>query len=231
MITIEEFKGIKVLRDDLLPGGTKSILMDSIIGDKEEYVYASPVYGGFQIALSSYCKQVGKKATIFCAKRKNKHSNTKKCLELGANVIEVPYGYLSVIEKRARDYCYGKNNSQKLVFGAKEDSNIDLIAKRTKEVINYLGYEPEEIWCAIGSGTLVKGIIKGTSKSIINGVQVGAEYKESHERLNKLIYHKSFDKESKEKTPFNSTPNYDLKALEYCLKYKKTNNVLFWNVL
>ena len=56
MITIEQYKGVNVLRDDLLKGGTKSILMPSIIGDDLEYVYASPVYGGFQIALSAYCK-------------------------------------------------------------------------------------------------------------------------------------------------------------------------------
>lgn len=58
MITIEQHFGVNVLRDDLLPGGTKSILMPSIIGDSLEYVYASPVYGGFQIALSEYCKTV-----------------------------------------------------------------------------------------------------------------------------------------------------------------------------
>ena len=57
MITIEPHFGIKVLRDDLLPGGTKSILMTSIIGEAEEYVYGSPVYGGFQIALAEYCNQ------------------------------------------------------------------------------------------------------------------------------------------------------------------------------
>lgn len=31
MITIEQHKGVNVLRDDLLTGGTKSILMPSII--------------------------------------------------------------------------------------------------------------------------------------------------------------------------------------------------------
>jgi hypothetical protein len=56
MIVIEKHKCVNVLRDDLLPGGTKSILMPSIIGDSLEYVYASPVYGGFQIALSAYCQ-------------------------------------------------------------------------------------------------------------------------------------------------------------------------------
>ena len=63
---IKDHYGIKVVRDDLLPGGTKSILLASIDNPAiNEFVYASPVYGGFQIAISIYCKSVNKKATIF----------------------------------------------------------------------------------------------------------------------------------------------------------------------
>jgi len=40
MITLEKHNGITVLRDDLLIGGTKSILMPSIIGFNDEYVYS-----------------------------------------------------------------------------------------------------------------------------------------------------------------------------------------------
>ena len=57
MITIEKHYDINILRDDLLIGGTKSILMSSLDNETHinEFVYASPVYGGFQIALSAYC--------------------------------------------------------------------------------------------------------------------------------------------------------------------------------
>ena len=96
MITIEQYKGVNVLRDDLLKGGTKSILMPSIIGDDLEYVYASPVYGGFQIALSAYCQSVNKKATIFCAKRKEMHPNTLKCQMKGYKIYYVSRLCLSV---------------------------------------------------------------------------------------------------------------------------------------
>ena len=112
-IFIEKYEnqnGIYVLRDDLLPGGTKSILIDSLVHEVHDYdnvneiVYASPCYGGFQIALSIFCKNNNKKATIFCAKRKVRHPNTETCVQNGANVVEVPYGYLSVVEKYAREY-------------------------------------------------------------------------------------------------------------------------------
>lgn len=230
MITLEKHNGITVLRDDLLTGGTKSILMPSIIGDSMEYVYASPVYGGFQIALSAYCQKVGKKATIFCAKRKVMHPNTIKCIEYGANVIEVPYGYLSVVEKHAKDYCK-QTGAEKLVFGANSIENKILIGDRMRQIIKQLGREPKEIWCAIGSGTLIDSILMATRNAKVYGVQVGAEYSNKHDRLTIIKYHKSFDKPSKIVSVFPSMPNYDLKAFEYCVKYKQTDDVLFWNVL
>lgn len=229
---IKSYNGINVLRDDLLAGGTKSILMPTLIVGGDEFVYATPVYGGFQIALSAYCNKIGKKATIFCAKRKVKHPNTIKCIQYGANVIEVPYGYLSVVEKRARDYCE-LHGAVKLNFGAKSSSNITLIADRMRWVTKILGSEPNEIFCAIGSGTLVTGILEGTQNSKVYGVQVGAEFTggEDDKRLTVLKYHKSFDKLSTYDTQFPSIPNYDLKAWEYCNKYKTKQDTFFWNVL
>lgn len=233
MITIEKHNGINVLRDDLLNGGTKSILMPTLItNDFDEYVYASPVYGGFQIALSAYCKSVNKKATIFCAKRKILHPNTLKCIEYGANIIEVPYGYLTVVEKHSRDYCE-ITGAKKLVFGANTEECKNIISNRVKDVINNLGVEPDEIWCAIGSGTLVESILNATTTAKVFGVQVGQEYNLRPDRLTVLTYHKQFDKKSNTISPFPSMPNYDLKAWEYLnnLRDNRNKNILFWNVL
>jgi hypothetical protein len=208
-IIIEKYEnqnGIYVLRDDLLPGGTKSILLDSIIkrgamppsdpqlqdgvtpSEINEFVYASPCYGGFQIALSIFCKNNNKKATIFCAERKLRHPNTEICIQNGANVIEVPYGYLSVVEKHAREYisrkqmCQATNDAEggvlvgglaplvplKIAFGANSPENINIIASRAKRVIESFseiyGTPPHEIWCAVGSGTLISGIIQAVNE-------------------------------------------------------------------
>jgi hypothetical protein len=230
MIKIETHKGVNVLRDDLLPGGTKSVLMPHIISEDNEYVYATPVYGGFQIALAKYCQYAGKKATIFCARRKEHHANTKICIEAGANVHEVKGGYLSVVEKHARDYCT-ETGAIKLDFGACTDQNKQILSERVKKVIETLGHEPEEIFCAVGSGTLVESILMGTSTAMVYGVCVGKEYAMCHPRLIILNHHLPFDKECKMTPDFPSMANYDLKAWEYCLKYKSTNDVLFWNVL
>ena len=109
------------------------------------------------------------------------------------------------------------------------------------EVEKKMKFKFDEVWCAIGSGTLAESIILGTNDAKVFGVQVGAEYKKSkaisnnYDRLKVLKYHKSFDKVSKYKAPFKSTPNYDLKAFEYCMLHQKNKipktKVLFWNVL
>ena len=239
-ITIENHDNVFVLRDDLLPGGTKSILIKSIIDstpDKNEFVYASPVYGGFQIALSAYCQQNGKKATIFCAKRNTLHPNTLKCLDHGANVIQVPYGYLTVVEKHARLYCEGKPDVEKIIFGAGTAENQQLITQRTLDVFKRIGKEPDEIWCAVGSGTLIMGIAAACKTAKIYGVQVGADFTppEGSHNIQMIKYEKSFDKPSKFKAPFPSVANYDLKAYEKCMEHvsktgSKDKCILFWNV-
>ena len=240
-ITVEKHNGLLVLRDDLLPGGTKSILMRAIIGNKphiNEFVYASPVYGGFQIALSAYCQQNGKKATIFCAKRNTLHPNTSKCLDHGANVIQVPYGYLTVVEKQARLYCEGKPDVEKIIFGAGTSDNQQLLTQRTLDIFKHIGKEPDEIWCAVGSGTLISGISAACKTAKIYGVQVGAEFipPEGSHNIQIIKYEKPFDKPSKFKAPFPSVANYDLKAFEKCMEHvsktgpKDNKCILFWNV-
>ena len=267
--------GIYILRDDLLPGGTKSILIDSLVinrDDVNELVYASPCYGGFQIALSIFCKNNNKKATIFCAKRKIRHPNTEICIQNGANVFEVPYGYLSVVEKHAREYIRDSIlqkkrsisiNSEggvlgepmvplKITFGAHSPESINIIASRAKRVIETFhttyGTPPDEIWCAVGSGTLISGIIQAYNEMQdkesegrllkIYGVQVGKEFNGSGSNcpnVNILVYSKPFEYASKLKVDFPSMPNYDLKAFELCLEHNKNSHdnkkVLFWNVL
>lgn len=231
-MTIERHNEVYVLRDDLLPGGTKSVFLPSILDhSKERFVYASPVYGGMQIALAKYCSSIGKQAVIFSAKRKIPHPNSIKVKEAGGLVYQVPYGYLSNCTAKAIQYVRN-HNAQLINFGADYPEAITAIANRMQAVSETLGFEPDEIFCAVGSGTLLTGIIAGTNSSLINGVQVGAQLDiEVNNRLSIFQYHKPFEYETKILAPFSSCANYDRKAWEYCLKYKKKEKVFFWNVL
>lgn len=222
-IRIEQHNSINVLRDDFLPGGTKSVIVDTL--PQDHVIYASPVYGGFQIALAA---QLHGMAHIFCAERKVLHPNTLRCIEYGAQIHQVEHGYLSVVEKAAREYA-GLTKFSKITFGAAEHKKI--LVQRVKKVIEVLGNEPEEIWCAIGSGTLFEAILEGTTTAKVIGVTVGKYYENWAERAGVYHHYLKFEKPSTFPVPFPSMPNYDLKAWEYCNKYSDKKDVLFWNVL
>ena len=137
-----------------------------------------------------------------------------------------------LLKKKAREYCSGKPATHKIIFGASTTENKLLIKNRVLQAIAQLGQEPDEIWCAVGSGTLISGILLAVSQKVkVFGVQVGAEFKDVASNLTIIKYPKTFDKESKLKIDFPSMPNYDLKAFETCLQQRGGGIVLFWNVL
>ena len=221
---IKSYNGIDVLRDDLLVGGTKSLLMNQLDTSVEEYVYVSPVYGALQVALSDFCNKNDIRCTIISAKRKVRHPNTNKAEELGSKIIEIPYGYMVVLNKHKRDYLLNNPSAKEIPFGLDTEVSRDIIAERSKILDRY-----DEVWCVIGSGVLVEGILRGTTTAKIKGVVVGKEYTNNHHRLELYHYHKPFN-QSARKPPFPSTKNYDAKAWEYCMKYKTSLNTFFWNV-
>ena len=64
---IKEYDGIKVVRDDLLDGGTKRRAFTVYVKSKpeiDEFVYASPRQGYAQLSLAYACKDLGKKCTV-----------------------------------------------------------------------------------------------------------------------------------------------------------------------
>lgn len=233
MNVLEQHDGITVLRDDTIEGGTKARFLEKLLDPAAPgYAYATPAYGGFQVALAATAKRLGKQATIFVAKRKDTHPNTQHAKELGAKIIEVPYGYLNVVQARAREHCerYGH---QYLEWGAAYPEAIEAIAEATRQIVHTLGEEPEEIWAAVGSGTLLRGILAGTTKAQVHGVVVGKPWEgDVPARATLHVYPADFSKVSKAACPFPSSGNYDRKAWEVLQREgARGKRILFWNVL
>ena len=98
---VERHRGIMVVRDDLFPGGTKARYIDRVFEGTAEAVYASPTEGGAQ-RRSPTPWAIGKRATIFVARRARPHPRTLEAARLGAKAVPVAPGYLSVVQSRAR---------------------------------------------------------------------------------------------------------------------------------
>jgi hypothetical protein len=218
--------GIHVVRDDLFPGGTKARFLPVLFNDADEVVYATPAEGGAQTALAHTAAELGKRATLFVAKRKQPHDRALEAKRVGAKVMQVPHGYLNVVQARAREYC--KRTGAKLApFGVNMPEAIEAIATAARAT----GLEPDEVWCASGSGVLARSLAKAWPNARRHVVEVGRTLSASE--VAGATIHKAglpFSKALKEKPPFPSCPHYDAKAWRICKARHGAGLVLFWNV-
>jgi len=218
--------GIAVVRDDLFPGGTKARFLPVLFNDADEVVYASPAEGGAQTALAHTARALGKRATIFVAKRKQPHDRALEAKRVGAKVMQVPHGYLNVVQARAKEYC--KRTGARLApFGVDLPEAIETIAAAAKAT----GLEPDEVWCASGSGVLARSLARAWPNARSHVIEVGRTL--SPQDVAGATIHKAgipFSKALKERPPFPSCPHYDAKAWRICKTRHGGGLVLFWNV-
>jgi hypothetical protein len=223
---LEVYRGITVVRDDLFPGGTKARFIGQVFDGVAEAVYASPPEGGAQTALATVARALGKRATIFVAQRAKPHPRTLEAARLGAKVVPVAPGYLTVVQARAKAYC--RDTGAFLIpFGADFPGAAEAIAAAALMT----GEAPDEVWCAAGSGVLARGLALAWPKARRHVVQIGRELSPREVAGARIHVHpKKFSERATIGAPFPSDPHYDSKAWEYCLAKHGPGKVLFWNV-
>jgi hypothetical protein len=226
--TIENHCGIGVIRDDLYPGGTKARFVPRLFEGTREVVYASPAQGGAQYALAYVARDLQKLATIFVAARRKPHPRQIEARNLGANIVEVPFGMLSNVQAKARDYAQ-QTGTVLAPFGMDMPEAIDLIANAAIS----LKQKPDEVWCAAGSGTLSRALQKAWPDAQHFAVAVGRNI--PAQMLGKALqirYPRPFEQHARTVPPFPADPHYDAKAWEFCLAraHRLGRRVLFWCV-
>lgn len=219
---IETHEGFRVVRDDVIAGGTKIRAIPALFDHRDEYVYASPVYGYAQIALAHCAARYGKRARIFCAQRKERHARTQEAACAGASITEVPCGYMTVVRARAREYC-AATGAKLLPFGFDDPVFIEALAGVARAV----KIDPPEVWCAAGSGVLVRALQRAWPKANFNAVRVGAEPNVGTARV--FAAPEKFEQRAKRPPPFPSCANYDAKVWQFMTTHA-TPGALFWNV-
>ena len=226
---IKEHDGINVVRDDLLDGGTKRRAFTMYVAsrpDVKEFVYASPRQGYAQLSLAYACHDLGRKCTVTVPKGE-KTWLTIEAEKLGCNVIQVPMGYLSNIQHKARVYCE-ETESHLIPFGG--DHPI-IIEAMTRAALS-LDIQPKEVWTVMSSGVLSRGLQNAWPDAKVYGVQIGHNTTEEEMGRAKTFRSKyTFQQECKkdERPPFPSSLTYDSKAWTF-IKEKATEGALFWNV-
>ena len=232
------YDGIAVVRDDILPAGSKIRAVDYMIGHAPEYQHVKewvfgccPATGYAQISLPYVCNRYGKKTILFMAKRKpeNYHEYQKRGMKLGAEYKWVNMGMLTVTKKRAQEY-YEDNKAERevLPIGLEHPSVIASFIK----VARSINYVPKEVWSVGSSGTLNRSLQLAWPDAEVNVVSVG--HKMSDREIGRAKYWRSelsFDKpvSKNDSPPFPSAPTYDAKAWKF-VRENASHGALFWNV-
>jgi hypothetical protein len=219
---IAEAGGIMVVRDDLIAGGTKRRVLDTLLVGAEEFVYATAAYGYAQVALAYACAAAGKRATVFTAKRAVPHARTLEARAAGAKVVMVPHGYLSNVQAKARAYAQAVGAAL-LPFGFDTPAFVDALAA----VAASLPVQPREAWTVAGSGTLTRALQRAWPHAAFHAVRIGSAPDAGRATLH--MAPEPFERDAKQPPPFPSCGNYDAKAWRFILRHA-TPGALFWNV-
>ena len=172
---VEEFDGIRVVRDDLLNGGTKRRAFNMYVAsrpDVKEFVYASPRQGYAQLSLAYSCRDLGRKCTVTVPKGKRTWL-TNEAEKLGCKIIEVPMGYLTNIQHKAKLYCE-ETESHLIPFGGDHPIIVEAMCRTAMSLDSYKRFEhPKEVWTVLSSGVLSRGLQKAWPNAKVYGVQIG----------------------------------------------------------
>lgn len=219
---IEERDGLLVLRDDLLPGGTKRRAIGVLLHGASEFVYASPAQGYAQVALAYGCADLGLKATVFVARRKSMHPSTREAKRAGAAIHEEAPGYLSVVDARARRYC-AATGARLLPHGF----DTPLFVQSLAYIASSLPIRPCEVWLVAGSGVMCRAIEYAWPNAEVHAVQIGHKPTVGRATIHRAP--ETFEQDARMPPPFPSCANYDAKAWRFIRQHAKPG-ALFWNV-
>jgi hypothetical protein len=226
---VEEHQGVLVVRDDLFPGGTKARFIAKLFDHTDEVAYASSAEGGAQSALAYVAQELSKRATIFVPERAVPHPRQLESRRLGAKVVPVKPGYLTVVQKHAREYCQA-SGATPAPFGMRIPGCIDVIADTARQI----NCKPSQVWCAGGSGTLAIALRRAWPGAELHVVQVGHELTSTDVAGAVIhVYPRKYGWAAPAgSTPFPADPHYEAKAWQVSQAQRaRIGSILFWNAM
>ncbi len=230
---IEEHAGRIVVREDLLEGGAKMRFLPHLVRGAQEIVFGGPFCGGAPYALSVWGRRKGVKITLFFAQRKQLHRRQLDELRNGAQIYQVPFGYMTNVQAKARTYAE-RQGALFLPLGFDVPEAAEPFIAHMRRVRVNLPECIDQVWCASGSGMLARCLGLAFPDAQIKAVVVGLKSRNSKQVMSSnvelLDCAYDFAEETRASAPFPSCPNYDRKAWELC-QILGRGRILFWNVL
>jgi hypothetical protein len=231
---LERHDGVIVVREDLIPGGGKARLVPAILGDEREVVCGGPFCGGgpYALAIVGQARQI--RVSLFYAQRRHLHPLQFAAQAAGATLHFVPYGYMTNVQARAREYA-ARARARFLPLGF----DMPEAERAYHDVMRAACVEAgpvDEVWCATGSGLLARCLGRAFPEARVRAVAVsGAPQHLRHDWPANVEFEATpyrFEQPVKDEAPFPCHAYYDRKAWFPALDAAKRGaRVLFWNVL
>lgn len=173
--TVEKFGDKWVLRADLAPGGLKAYGGERVIAEckTDTVTYCAPRQGHAMDAIALLSQKYGKKVVFFCPASKQV-SDHQGALFAYPNVDMrfIKIAAMPVLNKYARDWA-AANGATALPFGLAGNAWVTAgLVKLATRVVEQLGAEPTEVWCAVSTGTMIRALQIGWPNCIPRGVAV-----------------------------------------------------------
>lgn len=153
----------------------KYLVQDAIAKGKSHLVTFGGAYSNHLVATASAAATLGLKATaIVRGEEEFTNSMLSICRLYGMEIQQV-----SREAYRDKDKAFTAFfNNDDTVYRIEEGGYSELGAKGCADLINELKQPYQHIFCAVGTGTTVAGLVEGSLNATINGVVVlkGAEY-------------------------------------------------------
>ncbi len=244
-IEFKENQKLFVVRDDVLPGGTKQRAIIPYLQALHKkgfnhFIYLSHFCGFAQISLAHGCKVLGLKCTIFTTNDLNQklHSNSKIAQEYGANIQVC--ASLDQAEYEAKEFMDTNLRNHLIPIGFNDEIFINLLAEKIHEQWDFIQskFLVSEVWLPFGSGALVKAFKKVIPEFIkvhVIDLNILDSYDPKVVEIKndkRVTYHKSelaFHEVSKKPPPIPANDYYDAKVWEH-IKLQSDQNALWWNV-
>jgi hypothetical protein len=219
---VEDYDGIKVVREDLIDVGSKARAGEALIAkcESDTIVYVQPRFGFAGVSLTKLCKMYNKKLVLFFTSSKEVSEHQASCIENGCDYHFHRIAAMPNLNLIAKKWA-SENNAYFIPLGLKHPLVTAMFIKTADKI-----KEPESFWTAFSTGVLNRALQIAWPNSKANGLAVARNIHTGERgRANIIGHYQSFSQNSKTMPPYPSASNYDAKVWEYL----KPGD-LFWNV-
>lgn len=248
-IHLSSERSIYVVRDDLLPAGTKQRAILPLLREFQRQghahmIYASPFAGFAQVALAYGCHSVGLACTLFCEKDPHQpgvasHAFTKLAQRWGAKIMLTDS--LARAEEEA-DSLAAASGGLKIPLGFHcREFQLHFqraVAEALASIRKDLCFLPKRTWLPVGSGTLTNAFHKVAPDTmelccvdvhVLDPMDLRLQALRRLPRVQYFSAEEEFCEMAASRPPVPSNIHYDAKLWSFVKSHAQDGD-LWWNV-